>query len=144
MEPANGGGQFNFVSITPPAGQTYANAIVNGVTSEILLNHSYVTNTFDGSGLSSTTANALQARINARPTETYATATTGSPRILFLPVINGGIPNAPNPVVFTGFRAFFIQTVNQPQGTVTGRFIQVNLPKGTIGGTTVPTRACTS
>jgi Flp pilus assembly protein TadG len=136
LEPANGngGGLFNFVSITPPGGQTYADAIVNGVTSEILLNTNYPTNAADGSGLSSTTANALQARINARPAETYATATTGSPRILFVPTINGGIPNAPTPVQFNGFRAFFIESVNQAQGTVKGRFVQVHIPAGTIGG----------
>ncbi len=136
LGPANGNGsaQFNFVSFTPPGGQTYADAIVNGVTSEVLLNTNYPTNAFDGSGLSSTTANALQARINGRPTETYLTATTGSPRIIFVPTISGGIPNPPSPVSFTGFRAFFIESVSQADGTVTGRFLQVQLPTGGIGG----------
>ncbi len=142
LQPANAGnnsGQFNFVSITPPGGQSYADAIVNGVNAEILLNTNYPTNTSDGSGLSSTTTNAFQARIDGRPSETYLTATTGSPRIIFVPVIGGGnIPNAPSPVVFTGFRAFFVESVSQSQGTVSGRFLEVNLPAGTIGGGSVP------
>jgi Flp pilus assembly protein TadG len=140
LQPANyngSGGSYNYVSITPPGGQTYADAIVNGVNAEILLNTNYPTNIFDGSGLSNVTANALQARINARPLETYLTVTTGSPRIIFVPVINGNVPNAPSPVQFTGFRAFFLESIDQPNSNVWGRFVQVDLPAGTIGGGSV-------
>ncbi|MHB8376132.1 MAG: pilus assembly protein TadG-related protein [Dehalococcoidia bacterium] len=135
LQPAQSGGSdgaFNFVSITPPGGQSYADAIARGVTSPILIGTKYPTNSFDGSSISPQTADALNARINARPTETYSTFTAGSPRVLFLPVIGGDIPNAPSPVVPTNFRAFFIERVDTVNKSIWGRFVQATIPTGTI------------
>jgi len=138
LQPANGGGcgTFNFVAMKPPGGQTYADAIVNGVTSPIFLNTSYPTLVSDGSGLSAVTRAALQARIDARPSETYSTFVTGSPRVVFIPVLNGDIPNAPSPVTPIGFRAFFLEKVDSQ--CAYGRFVESAIPNGGIGGINVP------
>ncbi|MDE3096266.1 MAG: Tad domain-containing protein [Chloroflexota bacterium] len=141
LQPAQSGGgsgAFNFVSITPPGGQSYADAIKNGVTSPILIGTKYPTNTFDGSAISPATADALNARIAAAPSETYASFAVGSPRVLFVPVIGGDIPNAPDPVVPTAFRAFFIERVDVPNNAIWGRFVQATIPQGTIGDINTP------
>lgn len=141
LQPAQsggGGGQFNFVSITPPNGQSYADAIVNGVSSPIVIGQNYPTNTFDGSKVGATTAAAMNARIASAPGETYANFAPGSRRVLFVPVIGGDIPNAPSPVIPSAFRAFFIERVDTAANVIWGRFVQATIPRGTIGDKNTP------
>ncbi len=133
-----GNGQFNFVSITPQGGQSYANAMANGVTQPIVAGHSYPTNTFDGSAVSAETAAALNARITARPAETWQTAATGSPRVVFAPVLNGGVPNAPTPVTPSTFRAFFLDHVDQENSIIWVRPVKATAPVGGTIGIGIP------
>lgn len=136
LQPANGdnqAGQFNFVSITPPGGrQSYADAMVHGVTEPICVGVNYPTNTFDGSRVSSATAGALNARINARPAETWDDFGKGSPRVVVIPIINGNVPNAPEPVMVETFRAFFIERVDSDTKSIWGRFVPLTVPVGDL------------
>ncbi len=130
---SGGSGQFNFASLNPPGGQTYQDAMANGTSQPILAGGSYATNTFDGSSVSTQTANSLNARITARPGETWTTIGSGSPRVVFIPIVNGNMPNAPNPVLILTFRAFFLERVDTANNAIWGRFVQFTPPTATIG-----------
>jgi Flp pilus assembly protein TadG len=138
-QPTNNGagfGQFNFTSVVPPGcpandQNCYLNAMRNGGSSPFQLGTSYPTNTWDGSQLSELSAQALQDRINQRPSETCTNFMMPSPRVVFLPVVNGNMPNAPNPVVFIRFRAVFLVSISAPNG-FTGCFVQVSSSIGSF------------
>lgn len=135
LQPANaqgGLGTYNLVSINPPNGQSYADAIANGVTAPIVAGASYRTNIADGTTFSPQTAGAINGRVNARASEAWNTFRGGSPRVVLIPVVNGGIPNAPNPVTITTFRAFFLEQADTRNSVIYGRFVEVNISGGDI------------
>jgi hypothetical protein len=138
-QPANFGGSFgtcNFTSITPPGCPQppappdlacYNNAMTNGMTPPAQLGPAYPTNSFDASALSPTTANLLQARINARPGETCTTFKSPSPRVFFIPVVPGGFGGST--VNFVRYRAFFLTSISAPSG-FTGCFVHATVNGG--------------
>lgn len=144
LQPANSNnqnGQFNFVSIDPPGGtQSYADAMANGVAGDIVVGRRYPTNAFDGGKVSQQTASALNSRINSRPNETWDAFRRGSPRVVIIPVVNGNIPNPPNPVVIETFRAFFLEQVDTKNNVIYGRFVPIIVSVGAASpqGISVP------
>jgi hypothetical protein len=128
---------YNFDGITPPGTQTYQNALVNGIDAEIQLNHWYPTNAYETTTLSSWARAALQARIDANPSETPTNFAPGSSRVIILPIINGCCPVAPGSVQIIYLRAFFVQSINT-SGVITGQFVADRIAEGTIGGSGVP------
>ena len=135
LQPANaqgGLGTYNLVSINPPNGQSYADAIANGVTAPIVAGSSYRTNIADGTKFSTQTASAINGRVSTRASEAWNTFNGGSPRVVLIPVVSGGIPNAPNPVTITTFRAFFLEQADIRNSVIYGRFVEVNFSGGDI------------
>jgi hypothetical protein len=135
LQPASGSGSFgtcNFASIVPPGCVSgdiacYNNAMTNGMNPPVQLGPTYPVNTFDNSTLSATTANLLQSRINARPSETCTTFKQPSPRVFFVPVVPGGFGGST--VTFARYRAFFITSVSPPGG-FTGCFVKATINGG--------------
>ncbi len=143
LQPANAGGgagSYNLVSINPPNGQSYADAVARGVTAAIVAGGRYPTNRFDGSKFSPATLNAMQARISSRPGETSGSFKQGSPRVVFVPVVDGGIPDPPTPVKILTFRAFFLERTDARHNVIYGEFVEANVPAGGVPapGQTVP------
>ncbi len=144
FQPANGSGNYgnyNFASIVPPgcvAGNLacYTNAMQNGTSPPIGIGTSYPTNSFDQAAVSASNANALRTRINARPAETCTNFTMPSPRVVFLPVINGNVGGAS--VTFIRFRAIFITTIAAPNG-FSGCFVYASASSGTFDPNAVGT-----
>jgi hypothetical protein len=94
----------------------FAKAVANGLTAPVTLNRPL--NAGSVSTISPATAAAIQARIAARPLETATTFTIGSPRVVAVIVLNGGIGGAT--VTPIAFQMVFLKSVQAaPQSTLT-------------------------
>lgn len=144
LQPASAGGgygNFNFASIVPPGCTVgdqvcYTNAMRNGSGQPIQIGVAYPANSFDSAQLSTTSAQALQDRINLRPAETCTSFTIPSPRVVYLPIVNGDVGGTR--VTFIRFRAFFIAKVDAPSG-FSGCFVRVSSSVGTFDPNAVGT-----
>lgn len=138
--PVNG---VTFQAITPPCPvspcQTYDNAMANNISAPMAISTNYATSNADYSAFSVATCAALNARITAGLGETYNTFSSSSPRVLLFGVYAGNQPNAPAPIKFTTFHAFFLESVTcaPSPSKVTGRFVKLNVPGGTWGSASV-------
>jgi len=144
LQPAGSGsgyGNFNFASIVPPgcaAGDLacYTNAMASGSVRPIGIqvpgrpgSGVYPVNAFDNNALSAASAAALQARIDSASGETCTSFSTGSRRVVIIPVANGDIGGSS--VTLVRFRAFFISRVNRPDG-FSGCFVRASAGGGAI------------
>ena len=154
LQPANGPGlvgNYNFASIVPPgcsAGDLtcYTRAMQFGSSRPIVVPNSYPVNSFDMAALGKPSADALQARIDARPDETCTKAdgspgfTLPSPRVVLLPVINGNVGGSS--VTLIRFRSFFISSIDRahtPSGGFYGCFVRATVPAGSFDPNAVGT-----
>jgi Flp pilus assembly protein TadG len=94
----------------------FATAVANGLTAPVSLNRPL--NAGSVTAISAAAAAAIQARIAARPNETASNFTVGSPRVVAVIVLNGGIGGAT--VTPIAFQMVFLQSVQAaPQSTLT-------------------------
>lgn len=73
------------------------------------------------------TGTGLRYRINQAPDETYQTFAPGSPRLVYVPILDSLLVNGRTDVLVTGFAAFFLEDTGS-QGEILGRFIRYHVP----------------
>lgn len=140
LQPAGGlsGGTYVNVALLDTArfgsGQDFFDALAHGVRDDIVIGKSYPTSAPDDQAWRTSVVAALQDRINRGQArgDTPTSFSADSPQLLILPTVNGGFPNAPNPVQIFGFRAFFLLSVDPKGNFARGIFVSAPLTRGTI------------
>lgn len=151
LQPAGGVGGGNFVNVsildTTKFGtrQDVLDAIRSGMRDSLSLGGRYATTVPDFIRWRPVVVAALRDRINrgAARGDSPTSFTADSPQLLVVPTVQGGFPNAPDPVRLYRFRAFFLQEVDPNGNWARGVFVSAPLGQGTIdrsapyGGVTV-------
>jgi hypothetical protein len=124
LSPAGGGaGVVNYGTFTV-SGQSLSDAWLNGLVGVIRIGQPYPAN--DIRTITQETCNALQARIDKRPDETWTSFSPDSPRVAVMAVINGDVGGST--IVPINIVTLFIDAVDCNRQMVTLHFVRAPVP----------------